>query len=73
MVGKFGAVASAPLIALGDRLGLCKAMREQGWLISEQVAERASLAEQYVREWLGAQAASGFIAYDAALLPILIG
>jgi 2-polyprenyl-3-methyl-5-hydroxy-6-metoxy-1,4-benzoquinol methylase len=66
MVGEFGAVASAPLIALGDRLGLYKAMSEQGWMTSEQVAERAGLAERYVREWLAAQAASGFVSYDAA-------
>lgn len=65
MVGEFGAVASAPLIALGDRLGLYKAMTEQGWMTSEQVAERAGLAERYVREWLAAQAASGFVRYDA--------
>ena len=64
MVGEFGAVASAPLIALGDRLGLYKAMTEQGWMTSEQIAERAGLAERYVREWLAAQAASGFIRYD---------
>jgi SAM-dependent methyltransferase len=66
MVGEFGAVASAPLIALGDRLGLYKAMSEQGWMTSTEVAERAGLAERYVREWLAAQAASGFIRYDAA-------
>lgn len=65
MVGEFGAVASAPLIALGDRLGLYKTMAEQGWMTSMQVAERAGLAERYVREWLAAQAASGFIRYDA--------
>jgi 2-polyprenyl-3-methyl-5-hydroxy-6-metoxy-1,4-benzoquinol methylase len=66
MVGEFGAVACAPLIALGDRLGLYKAMAEQDWMTSEQLAERTSLAERYVREWLAAQAASGFICYDAA-------
>src|SRR3954447_5495949 len=66
MVGEFGAVASAPLIALGDRLGLYKAMSEQGWMTSTEVAERAGLAERYVREWLAAQAASGFLRYDAA-------
>ena len=64
MVEEFGAVASAPLIALGDRLGLYKAMTEQGWMTSEEVAERAGLAERYVREWLAAQAASGFIRYE---------
>jgi len=52
MVGEFGAVASAPLIALGDRLGLYKAMSEQGWMTSTEVAERAGLAERFVREWL---------------------
>jgi 2-polyprenyl-3-methyl-5-hydroxy-6-metoxy-1,4-benzoquinol methylase len=66
MAGEFGAVASAPLIALGDRLGLYKEMTEQGWMTSEQLAERAGLAERYVREWLAAQAASGFVSYDAA-------
>ncbi|SAK76210.1 class I SAM-dependent methyltransferase [Caballeronia ptereochthonis] len=65
MVGEFGAVASAPLIALGDRLGLYKAMAEQGWMTSEEITEHVGLAERYVREWLAAQAASGFIAYDA--------
>jgi hypothetical protein len=44
MIDEFGAVASAPLIALGDRLGLYKAMAEQGWMTSGQVAERAGLA-----------------------------
>jgi 2-polyprenyl-3-methyl-5-hydroxy-6-metoxy-1,4-benzoquinol methylase len=66
MVGEFGAVASAPLIALGDRLGLYKAMTEQGWLTSQALADKAGLSERYVREWLGAQAASGFVEYDAA-------
>jgi 2-polyprenyl-3-methyl-5-hydroxy-6-metoxy-1,4-benzoquinol methylase len=65
MVGEFGVIASAPLIALGDRLGLYKAMREQDWMTSEQIAERAQLSERYVREWLSAQAAAGFVDYDA--------
>jgi len=66
MVGEFGAIACAPLIALGDRLGLYKAMAEQGWMTAEALARRTGLAERYVREWLAAQAASGFIRYDAA-------
>ena len=28
MVGEFGAIASAPLVVLGDRLGLYKAMAD---------------------------------------------
>ncbi|HEY2607252.1 MAG TPA: class I SAM-dependent methyltransferase [Paraburkholderia sp.] len=65
MVGEFGAVASAPLILLGDRLGLYKAMADQGPMSAAQVAERAEVTERYVREWLLAQAAAGFIRYDA--------
>jgi hypothetical protein len=65
MVGEFGAIASAPLVALGDRPGLYKTMSEQGWMTSTEVAERTELAERYVREWLAEQAASGFVRYDA--------
>ncbi|SEA12442.1 class I SAM-dependent methyltransferase [Paraburkholderia sartisoli] len=66
MVGEFGAVASAPLILLGDRLGLYKAMAGQGPMTAAQVAEAAQVNERYVREWLLAQAAAGFLRYDAA-------
>jgi 2-polyprenyl-3-methyl-5-hydroxy-6-metoxy-1,4-benzoquinol methylase len=66
MVGEFGAIASAPLIALGDRLGLYKAMAQQEAMTSAELAQRTQLAERYVREWLCAQAAAGFVQYDAA-------
>jgi SAM-dependent methyltransferase len=33
---------------------------------STDLAERTGLAERYVREWLSAQAAAGFVRYDAA-------
>ena len=32
---------------------------------SEELAERSGLAERYVREWLSAQAAAGYVTYDA--------
>jgi DNA-binding IclR family transcriptional regulator len=34
-------------------------------MTSEQVAERAEIAEHSVREWLRNQAAGGYVAYDA--------
>jgi 2-polyprenyl-3-methyl-5-hydroxy-6-metoxy-1,4-benzoquinol methylase len=66
MVGDMGAAMSAALIVLGDRVGLYKAMDGAGPLTSDEVARRASCAERYVREWLAAQAAAGYIAYDRA-------
>jgi SAM-dependent methyltransferase len=57
-------VISAPLFVIGEKLGLYKAMAGAGPLSSEQVAERAGVAERSVREWLGNQAAGGYVTYD---------
>jgi SAM-dependent methyltransferase len=63
-VTDMGAVISAPLFIIGEKLGLYKAMAGAGPLSSEQVAERAGVAERSVREWLGNQAAGGYVTYD---------
>ncbi len=60
-----GAVISAPLFVIGERLGIYKAMAGAGPLNSGQVAERAGLAERSVREWLRNQAAGGYVDYHA--------
>ncbi len=65
-VGDLGAVLSAGGMVLGLKFGLYKAMVEAGSVTSSELAERAQLAERYVREWLAAQAASGYVNYDAA-------
>lgn len=54
----------AVLTYLGDRLGLYRALAD-GPATSTELAERAGLAERYVREWLGAQTAAGYVTYDA--------
>ncbi len=64
-VTDMGAVISAPLFLIGEKLGLYKAMAGAGPLSSEQVAERAGVAERSVREWLRNQAAGGYVTYDA--------
>jgi SAM-dependent methyltransferase len=61
-----GAVISAPLFVIGEKLGLYRAMAGAGPLSSEEVAERAGAAERYVREWLRNQAAGGYVTYDPA-------
>jgi SAM-dependent methyltransferase len=63
-VTDMGAVISAPLFVIGEKLGLYKAMAGAGPLTSEEVAERSGAAERYVREWLRNQAAGGYIDYD---------
>jgi SAM-dependent methyltransferase len=66
MVGDIGAAISAVLVHLGDRLGLYRALADGGPQTSEALAQRTGLAERYLREWLAAQAAAGYIGYDPA-------
>jgi SAM-dependent methyltransferase len=63
-VTDMGAIISAPLFVIGEKLGLYKAMAHAGPLSSEEVAERAGVAERPVREWLRNQAAGGYVTYD---------
>ncbi|MBV9905898.1 MAG: SAM-dependent methyltransferase, partial [Alphaproteobacteria bacterium] len=65
LVGDVGAAFSGALIVLGDRLGLYKAMADGTPMTPKELAKKTKLKERYVREWLSAQAASGFIDYDA--------
>jgi 2-polyprenyl-3-methyl-5-hydroxy-6-metoxy-1,4-benzoquinol methylase len=63
-VQDFGATTSAALVIIGDKLGLYKAMNGAGGLTPAELAERTGCDERYVREWLSAQAASGYVEYD---------
>src|SRR5438046_2076364 len=63
-VSDMGAIISAPLMVIGEKLGLYKAMAGAGPLTSEELAKRAGAPERNVREWLGNQAAGGYVTYD---------
>ena len=65
-VGDLGAAITAPLVLIGDKLGLYKAMADGEPVTSAQLAERTNCNERYIREWLCQQAASGYVEYDAA-------
>ena len=66
-VGEMGAAVSAALVLIGDKLGLYRAMAAAGGPISPgELAMRTGTAERYVREWLAAQAAGGYVTYDPA-------
>ena len=64
-LGELGAGMNAALVIIGDKLGLYKAMSGAGPMSSAELAQKTGTTERYVREWLCAQAAGGFVNYDA--------
>ncbi len=63
-VDEVGATLNAALVVMGDKLGLYRALRDAGPLAPADLAARTRTAERYVREWLNAQAAGGYVSYD---------
>jgi SAM-dependent methyltransferase len=64
-VTELSVAESAPLIYLGDKLGLYRAMAGAGPLTSQELADKTGTYERYVREWLNNQAAGGIVEYHA--------
>jgi SAM-dependent methyltransferase len=65
-VGDMGAAMTMPLVRLGERLGLYRAMAHAGPMSSQELADRTGVGERYVREWLANQTASGYVEHDAS-------
>ena len=63
VIGELGAALGTGLIVIGERAGLWGAMAGAGPLSSGEVAERSGSDERYVREWLRAMAAAGYVDY----------
>ena len=61
-----GAATNAPLIRIGDKLGIYRTLAAKGPVTPKELAEATGTAERYIREWLSAQAASGYVDYDSA-------
>jgi SAM-dependent methyltransferase len=66
LVTDLGAAVNGALVVLGDRLGIYATLAEKGPATSQELAAKTGLDERQLREWLSAQAASGYITYDAA-------
>ncbi|KRA20106.1 MULTISPECIES: class I SAM-dependent methyltransferase [unclassified Lysobacter] len=64
-VGDLGAAISASLVLIGDQLGYYRALAQDA-LSPAELAARTGTHERYAREWLGNQAAGGYVQYDAA-------
>jgi SAM-dependent methyltransferase len=65
-VDEVGATLNAALVVMGDKLGLYRALAGAGALTPVELARRTGVSERYVREWLNAQAAGGYVVYDPA-------
>jgi 2-polyprenyl-3-methyl-5-hydroxy-6-metoxy-1,4-benzoquinol methylase len=65
MLGDLGGAYAVPTTRIGFRLGLFDSLYREGAARVSELAARTGLAERYVREWALAQAANGYIAFDA--------
>lgn len=65
MVGDLGAAVNGALVIIGDKLGLYRSLHKEGAMTSHQLAKATGTAERYIREWLSAQAAQGYVEYNS--------
>lgn len=63
-VADVGAMLGGAMVVIGDKLGLYRAMKGAGPLTPGELAAATDTNERYVREWLSAQAARGYVTYD---------
>ncbi|HXM89341.1 MAG TPA: class I SAM-dependent methyltransferase, partial [Candidatus Acidoferrum sp.] len=66
MLGDVGAAMGTALVLIGDKFGFYKTLAAAGPLTVAELASKTGTVERYVREWAAAQAAAGYINYDAA-------
>ncbi|EJC71260.1 methylase involved in ubiquinone/menaquinone biosynthesis [Rhizobium leguminosarum bv. viciae WSM1455] len=64
LVGDVGAAMSGALVVLGDQVGIFKAMADGTPMSVQDLAKKTGIKERYLREWLSAQAAADYVAYD---------
>ena len=69
-VDEVGATLNTALVVMGDKLGYYRAMADGRPITPAELAEHTGTGEPYAREWLYAQAAGGYVEYDAAAPPL---
>lgn len=65
MVGALNGASLALMTSIGHRTGLFDTFAASLNITSGELADKAGLAERYVREWLGVIVTSGVVAFDA--------
>jgi len=63
LLGAMTGAATTAMVAVGDQLGLYRALAEGGPATQDELAARTGAAARYLREWLSQQAAAGFVGY----------
>ena len=54
----------ALMLSVGHRTKLFDSMHNSTWMTSQQLADKSTLNERYVREWLGAMVTGNIVDYD---------
>jgi len=65
VMGDLAGAFAILLSYLGDRTGIYRALRDTGRCDAGTLAEAAQIDPRYLREWLSAQAAGGYVTYHA--------
>jgi 2-polyprenyl-3-methyl-5-hydroxy-6-metoxy-1,4-benzoquinol methylase len=63
LLGAMAGAATTAMVAVGDQLGLYRALADGGPATQDELAARTGTAARYLREWLSQQAAAGFLTY----------
>lgn len=66
VMGDVGGAIGLFMAYLGDQAGVYAALENCGPCTHEELAEQTGLNSRYLREWLSANAAFGYVDYDAA-------
>jgi SAM-dependent methyltransferase len=66
VIGDVAGAMGLLLAYVGDRLDLYSALAEISPASSQELANSTGMNERYVREWLSANAAGGYVTYDPA-------
>lgn len=64
LLGAMTGAATTAMVAVGDQLGLYRALADGGPATQDELATRTGAAARYLREWLSQQAAAGFLTYQ---------
>jgi SAM-dependent methyltransferase len=63
LVNDMGGAAMLASVIVGEELGLYRAMADGVWLTADDLAAKTQCQPRLTREWLSAQAASGYVEY----------
>jgi 2-polyprenyl-3-methyl-5-hydroxy-6-metoxy-1,4-benzoquinol methylase len=66
VMGDVGSAFAVLLAYIGDQTGVFRSLRDQGPATVDTLAQRVNVDERYLLEWLSAQAAAGYVSYDAS-------